>query len=80
MDPDLCYQALKNIPNPNVLVNIISKRCKQLTAPGPSSRPMVKDARNMSSEDIALREVIEKKLTWNLDDEPDKEVVKSLML
>lgn len=53
--------------NPNVLVNLVSKRVRQLNSPGgASSRPMVENAETMGVADIALLEIIEEKITYEL--------------
>jgi DNA-directed RNA polymerase subunit omega len=63
MNPDFVNAALRVIPNPNVLVNLISRRVRQLNSGGGgSSRPLVADVGNLGAADIALREIIEGKM------------------
>ena len=52
--------------NPNVLVNIISRRVRQLTGGGSGSRPLVADTTGLGAGDIAMLEVIEEKLGWEM--------------
>ena len=67
MNSELVKQALEKVGNPNVLVNLISKRVRQLNfGGGGSNNPMVKDTANLGVADIALREIIEEKMGWVL--------------
>jgi DNA-directed RNA polymerase subunit omega len=59
----LVEEAAKKIPNVPLLVNVISKRVRQLTA---GHRPMVEAGPRMGWADIALTEVIEGKLGYEL--------------
>jgi DNA-directed RNA polymerase subunit omega len=53
--------AKGNVPNTEVLVNLISRRIRQLYN---GARPLVKpDTPNMDPQDIALKEIAEGKLT-----------------
>lgn len=65
MNSELCRQALAKVGNPNVLVNIVSRRVRQLTTGGgASSRPLIADTAGLGAADIALTEIIEDKLAW----------------
>ena len=64
-------QALAKVGNPNVLVNIISRRVRQLTTNG-GARPLIADTGNMGAADIAMTEIIEDKMAWDLA-EPNEE-------
>ena len=58
MNADLVKKALEVVVNPNVLVNLISKRVRQLiSGGGRASRPLVADVANLGAADIALREI-----------------------
>ncbi len=59
----LLDKASKVIPNPNILVNLVSKRVKQLRD---GSTPLVQSLERLTLEDTALREIIEGKITYNL--------------
>ena len=59
----LLDEAAKVIPNPDILVNLVSKRVKQLRN---GAEPMVQSLEKLSLEDIALREVIEGKITADI--------------
>lgn len=59
-------QALAKVGNPNVLVNVISRRVRQLTSSGGGSRPLIADTGNMGAADIALTEIVEDKMAWDL--------------
>ena len=61
MSSQLLEQAAKVVPNTAVLINLVSRRVRQLTK---GSRPMVEVGPRMSTADIALQEIIEGKLTF----------------
>jgi len=67
MNAILVKQALEKILNPNVLVNMVSRRVRQLTTGGGgSSRPLVADITNLGAADIALLEIIEDKMSFEM--------------
>ncbi len=67
MNAELCRKALAKVGNPNVLVNLISRRVRQLNSGGGAvSRPLVSGAHGMGVADIALTEIIEEKMGWEL--------------
>lgn len=69
MNPEFVKQALEKVGNPNVLVNLISRRVRQLYAGGGRlSRPLVQYTENLGAADIALREIIEDKMGWDMPD------------
>ena len=63
MSSQLLEEAFKVIPSHQVLVNVVSKRVRQLTA---GHRPMVETGPRMGFSDIALKEIIEGKLKFEL--------------
>jgi DNA-directed RNA polymerase subunit omega len=63
MRDDYIKDALKTIPDPNVLINVVSRRVKQLKR---GNRPLVESLEKLSPEDTALREVIEGKISHEL--------------
>ena len=67
MNPVLVKQALEKVLNANILVNLISRRVRQLNAGGGgASRPLVADTGNLGAADIALREIIEDKMGFDI--------------
>ena len=65
MNSEYCKQALAKVGNPNVLVNLISRRVRQLTSgAGGSSRPLLDNVQNLGAADIALLELIEGKMAY----------------
>ena len=69
MNADYVKQALEKVGNPNILVNLISRRVRQLNSGGgPMSRPLVLNTGNMGMADIALLEIIEGKMGWEIPD------------
>lgn len=65
MKDEYLTAAQKVITDPNILVNVVSKRAKQLKN---GMRPMIESLENLAPEDIALREIIEGKITYQLYD------------
>jgi DNA-directed RNA polymerase subunit omega len=63
MRDDYIKEALKAVNDPNVLINVISRRVKQLKR---GNRPLVESLEKLSPEDTALREVIEGKISHEL--------------
>ncbi len=61
MSSYLLEEASKVIPNTAVLINLVSKRVRQLSN---GQRPLVEIGPRMSNADIALQEIIERKLVW----------------
>jgi DNA-directed RNA polymerase subunit omega len=67
MNAELVKQALQKVGNPNILVNLISRRVRQLNSGGGIySRPLLADPGNLGLADIALREIIEEKVGWEM--------------
>ena len=67
MNADLVKQALAVVLNPHVLVNLVSKRVRQLNAGGGgTSRPLLADVGHLGAADIALSEIIEGKMGWEM--------------
>ncbi len=67
MNAELVKKALEKVGNPNILVNLISRRVRQLNfGGGGASRPLVADTVNLGMADIALREIIEDKMGWEV--------------
>lgn len=69
MRDEYIKQANKVVPDPNILINMVSRRVKQLKN---GQRPLVESLERLSPEDTALREIIEGKITYELYD-PEKE-------
>ena len=61
MTTQLLQEAAHVIPNQQLLINVVSKRVRQL---GLGHRPMVETTPRMSLTDIALKEIIAGKLTF----------------
>ena len=67
MNAELAKKALEKVGNPNVLVNLISRRVRQLNSgAGKLGRPLVADVGNMGAADIALVEIIEDKMGFEM--------------
>lgn len=63
MRDDYLQSALLVIDDPNILVNVVSRRVKQLRH---GSRPLVESLEKLSAEDTALREIAEGRITYEL--------------
>ena len=67
MNSDICRRALEKVPNPNILVNLVSRRVRQLTSGGGAgSRPLIADTTGLGAADIAMLELIEGKMDYEL--------------
>ena len=70
MNSELCKKALEKVGIPNTLVNLVSRRVRQLNSGGGgASRPLILDTGTMGAADIALTEIIDGKITF--DPAPD---------
>lgn len=65
MRDDYITKAQEVIEDPNILINVVSRRVKQLKY---GMKPLVESLEKLSLEDIALREVIEGKISYKLFD------------
>lgn len=67
MREEYLRQANKVVKDPNILINIVSRRVHQLQHEG--MEPLVDTLEKLDPEDIALREIIEGKLSFELPDD-----------
>jgi DNA-directed RNA polymerase subunit omega len=63
MNSEFVKQALEKVGNPYDLVNIVSRRVRQLNG---GMRPLLANTGQMGVADIALSEIIEEKLGWEI--------------
>ena len=67
LNAELAKKALAKVGNPNVLVNLISRRVRQLNSgSGKLGRPLVADTGNLGAADIALLEIVEDKMGFEM--------------
>ena len=67
MNSNLVKQALEKVLNANVLVNMVSRRVRQLTSGGGGAgRPLLADVGHLRASDIALLEIIEGKMSFEM--------------
>ena len=64
MRSDYLRDAQKVIKDPNILINVVSRRVKQLKSRG--NEALVESLEKLSPEDIALREIIDGKISYQL--------------
>ena len=63
VNAELTKKALEKVGNPNVLVNLVSRRVRQLNSgAGALGRPLIGDPGSLGAADIALREILEEKI------------------
>ncbi len=65
MREDYLRQAQQIVQDPNILVNVVSRRVKQLKN---GKRPLVESLERLTLEDVALLEIIKGKITWTLSE------------
>ena len=63
MNPEFLKKALEKVGNPNILVNLVSRRVRQLNF---GERPLLANTGTLGAADIALREIIEERLGWEV--------------
>lgn len=72
MNAELCKKAIEKVGNPNILVNLVSRRVRQLNSGGGGfNRPLIENPGTLGLADIALREIIEEKIGWDLPEMPE---------
>jgi DNA-directed RNA polymerase subunit omega len=72
LNSELTRKALEKVGNPNVLVNLVSRRVRQLNglSGGSPAHPLISETVGLGAADIALLEIADGKLGWDmLDDE-----------
>lgn len=63
MRDEYLRDAQQVIADPNILINVVSRRVKQLKY---GMKPLVESLEKLEPEDIALREIIEGKIDYEL--------------
>jgi DNA-directed RNA polymerase subunit omega len=63
MRDDYLKAAAAIVTEPNILINLVSRRVKQLKG---GAKPLVDSLEHLDYEDVALREIIEGKISWEL--------------
>jgi DNA-directed RNA polymerase subunit omega len=67
LNAELAKKALEKVGNPNVLVNLISRRVRQLNSgSGKLGRPLMANTGNLGAADIALLEITEDKMGFEM--------------
>jgi len=80
MNSELTKKALEIVGNPSTLVNLMSRRVRQLTSGGGGmSRPLVEPPVGAGVADIALLEIIEGKITFESTQEESAEVAEAVV-
>lgn len=56
---------MEKVGNPNILVNLVSRRVRQLNSGGGGqNRPLVAVTEPLGAADMALLEIVDGKITW----------------
>lgn len=67
MNIALVNQALEKVPDAGVLINLVSQRVRQLNfGAGGARRPLIAGLDHLSNTDIALHEIIEGKMAFEM--------------
>lgn len=67
MNSEYVKQAMQKVGNPNVLINLVSRRVRQLNSGGGAgSRPLIIETANLGVADVALLELNEEKMGWEI--------------
>ena len=69
MRDDYLKEAQEVISDPNALINVVSRRAKQLKF---GNKPLVESLERLEPEDVALREIIEGKISYQPFDEEEE--------
>ena len=69
MRDEYLQEAQQIVNDPNTLINMVSRRSKQLKH---GSKPFVESLEKLEPEDIALREIIEGKISYQAWQESDE--------
>ncbi|MEC7801632.1 MAG: DNA-directed RNA polymerase subunit omega [Verrucomicrobiota bacterium] len=69
MRDEYLQEAQQIVNDPNTLINMVSRRSKQLKH---GSKPLVESLEKLEPEDIALREIIEGKISYQAWQESDE--------
>jgi len=63
LNSELVKQAMDKVTNPNILVNLVSRRVRQLsTGGGNMSRPFIESEEPLGTADTALEEIVQEKI------------------
>jgi DNA-directed RNA polymerase subunit omega len=68
LNPEYLKLVLEKVGNPNIVVNLVSRRVRQLSRDG--SRPLISNTAGLGWADIALLEFAHDKLGWEMLDVP----------
>ncbi|OHE72163.1 MAG: DNA-directed RNA polymerase subunit omega [Verrucomicrobia bacterium GWC2_42_7] len=68
MRDDYIKQANQVIKDPNILINVVSKRVRQLKN---GANPFIQSLEKLAWEDVALKEIIEGKISYELYEGPN---------
>jgi len=63
-------EAQQVVPDPNILIKMVCRRVKQLKF---GNKPLIESLERLSPEDVALREIIEGKITYKLYEPENKD-------
>lgn len=73
MNSEYIKQAMAKVGSANLLVNLVSRRVRQLTSGGGSSRPLIEQTATMGAADVALLELIDGKMDYSIPQGQEEE-------
>lgn len=73
MNSEYIKRAMDKVGNPNVLINLVSRRVRQLTSGGGGSRPLIDPPVGAGTADIALLEMLEGKMDYEVSTATEEE-------
>ncbi|MCX7886918.1 MAG: DNA-directed RNA polymerase subunit omega [Verrucomicrobiae bacterium] len=71
MNSKYLAMAQQRIPNPEILINVVSRRVRQLAQ---GHRPLTQTDPHMDFADIALKEIGEGKLSYEIESLPARDI------
>ena len=72
LNSELVTEALDKVTNPNILVNLVSRRVRQLSIGGGNmSRPFIESEQPLGAADTALEEIVQEKIHFEKIKEED---------
>lgn len=73
---DYILNASAVIDDPYILINVVSRRVKQLRR---GSRPLIESLEKLALEDIALREIAERKISFEIASAAELEAARPML-
>jgi len=72
LNSEFVKQALAKVGNPNILINLVSRRVRQLTTGGSKGRTLMEAKAGLGEGNIELLENNKDKMDFNLLEKPEE--------